>query len=43
MSKRKFDEFEEEIEANKQFLTDIGEGKYKHTLDSDESDNEDET
>lgn len=43
MSKRKIEEFEEEIEANKRFLSDIGEAKYQHTLDSDESDHEDET
>lgn len=41
MSKRKFEEFEEEIERGKQFLGEIG-GKHQHTLDSDESDNEDE-
>jgi hypothetical protein len=46
MSKRKLDEFEEEIEANKRFLSDINDvgepAKYQHTLDSDESDHEDE-
>lgn len=42
MSKRKHEDFEEEIEANKQFLNDLQDqgNKYQHTLDSDESDNE---
>jgi hypothetical protein len=41
MAKRKFDEFEEDIERGKRFLEDIGGGKqHQHTLDSDESDNE---
>lgn len=43
MSKRKFEEFEEGIEANKQFLNDLEGPKHQHTLDSDESDNEDES
>lgn len=45
MSKRKFEEFNEEIEADKQFLNDLegASNKYQHTLDSDESDHEDES
>ncbi|KAG5679707.1 hypothetical protein PVAND_009257 [Polypedilum vanderplanki] len=41
MSKRKFEEFEEDIQRGKQFLADIqGQKPHQHTLDSDESDNE---
>lgn len=41
MSKRKLCDFEDEVEREKQFLDDIGQ-KHQHTLDSDESDNENE-
>ena len=41
MAKRDLDEFEEEISNNKRFLSDL-EGEKKHTLDSDESDNEED-
>lgn len=43
MSKRKFEEFQQEIEADKQFLIDLEGVKHQHTLDSDESDQEDES
>lgn len=40
MAKRNLDDFEEEVTENKRFLEDL-QGEKKHTLDSDESDNED--
>lgn len=39
MSKRNLEDFEGEISENKRFLEDL-QGEKKHTLDSDESDNE---
>ncbi|CRK98860.1 CLUMA_CG011921, isoform A [Clunio marinus] len=41
MAKRSLNEFEEEINDSKRFLSDI-QGEKKHTLDSDESDNEED-
>lgn len=47
MSKRKFEDFQQEIEADKQFLNDLESNergiKHQHTLDSDEEDLEDES
>jgi hypothetical protein len=43
MAKRNLEDFEEDISENKRFLNDIqGEKQPKHTLDSDESDNEED-
>lgn len=39
MAKRDLEDFEEDISQNKRFLSGL-EGDQKHTLDSDESDNE---
>lgn len=41
MSKRTLEAFEEDISENKRFLNDL-QGEKKHTLDSDESDNEED-
>jgi hypothetical protein len=42
MTKRTCEEFEDEVRDHKRFLEDLQQGDKKHTLDSDESDNEDE-
>lgn len=41
MAKRNLEDFEEDISENKRFLNDL-QGEKKHTLDSDESDDEEE-
>lgn len=41
MAKRNLEDFEEDISENKRFLEDL-QGEKKHTLDSDESDNEED-
>ena len=41
MAKRNLEDFEEDISDNKRFLNDL-QGEKKHTLDSDESDEEEE-
>jgi hypothetical protein len=40
MAKRNLEDFEEDISENKRFLEDLEGEAPKHTLDSDESDNE---
>lgn len=42
MAKRTCEEFEDEVRDNKRFLEELQQGTKKHTLDSDESDDEDE-
>lgn len=41
MAKRNLEDFEEDISENKRFLSDL-QGEKKHTLDPDESDNEED-